>query len=76
MPTAPRKPSPNHFWDGDAAAPQHAARAAQNQFRVNGVDGEFLLELSEADFVRDLSLIPLQARKVVSRLRVLHLPMR
>jgi hypothetical protein len=38
------------------------------KFVENGVDGRFLLELSEEDLVTDLGLTKLQARKVLSRL--------
>lgn len=39
-----------------------------DKFRVNGVDGEFLADLSEQDLVQELGLTKLQARKVLTRL--------
>lgn len=38
------------------------------KFRDNGVDGAFLLELSEEDLAKELGLTTLQARKVKARL--------
>ena len=37
-------------------------------FVLNGVDGQYLHELSEEDLVTHLGLLPLQARKVKQRL--------
>ena len=37
-------------------------------FVANGVDGSFLIELSEADLVAELGLTKLQARKIKARL--------
>ena len=44
----------------------------EEQFRLNGVDGTFLTQLSEEDLVSNLGLLPLQARKVVTNFRALQ----
>ncbi len=40
----------------------------QDNFRLNGVDGQFLATLTEEDLVQELGLTRLQARKVLQRL--------
>ena len=58
-------------WDVDAVVMwltrMHLGHVSQ-AFRDNGVDGQYLLELSVADMVSELGLLPLQARKIRSRL--------
>lgn len=39
------------------------------RIRANAVDGETLMGLAEEDFVRDLGLTKLQAKKIMGRLR-------
>ena len=38
------------------------------KFKMNGIDGPFLQELSEGDLVSEIGLTKLQARKVLTRL--------